>query len=138
MDQQVWYIAQYVASASLQAPVCASKMWEWLCTGLMHVLTTAFLFEADKLQGQEACSGNQSMGVALCKPVNGQILCIYAHVKQTCGFRAIAGTKVQLQNVGMTHEECMPASLHLLSQFVSQVIQSGSDPDNCVKQVWPE
>ena len=43
-----------------------------------------------------ACNNNQLMGVALCKPVNGQILCMHTHTKQGCGFDTLADTKVRL------------------------------------------
>ena len=41
-----------------------------------------------------ACISNRSMGVALCKPVNSQILCMHAHTKQGCGFHVLTDTKI--------------------------------------------
>ena len=60
-----------------------------------------------------ACNHNQSMSVALCKPVNSWILCMYTHMKQVCGFHALADTKIRLQKVGVAHEEHTSALLHL-------------------------
>ena len=40
------------------------------------------------------CNSNRSMGMDLCKPVNGWILCISTHTKQGCGFHALADTTV--------------------------------------------
>ena len=59
----------YVAPVSLQAPGCASKRWEWLCTGLMHVFRLAAIqCKADILQGwhswglqQQLINGRGSM-----------------------------------------------------------------------------
>ena len=66
-----------VNPASLYAPGHASRRWEWLFTGIMHVLCTAAIpCETDILQGStpEACNRNRSTGMALCKPVNDRIL----------------------------------------------------------------
>ena len=48
----MWCIGLCVAPESLQTPRRALKKWEWLFTGLMHVLCkTAIPCEADILQG---------------------------------------------------------------------------------------
>ena len=52
-------------------------------------------------------------GMALCKPVDGRILCIHTHTKQGCGFHALADIKVRLQKVGVAKKERISALLHL-------------------------
>ena len=55
-----------------------------------------------------ACNSNRSMGVALCKPVNGQILCMHTHTKQGCAFHAVAETKsrVTKSRHGSLRQQC--------------------------------
>ena len=81
-----------------------------------------------------ACNSNRSMGVASCKPVNGQILCMHTHTKQGCAFHAVADTKSRVtksrHGSRRTYISNVATLYHVFLNFASHMIQSGSDPDN--------
>ena len=101
----------------------------------MHVLCRApITCEADIRTARiRASNSNCSMGMVLCKPVNGRILCIHTHTKQGCGFYALADSKVQFKNwvwLMKTYVGIVARPYRIFLNFASHVIQSGSDPDN--------
>ena len=60
-----------------------------------------------------ACNSNRLMDVALCKPVDDWILCIHTHRKQGAWLPHTSIHQSMATKVGVAHEECMSASLHL-------------------------